>query len=179
MSSRSAREACFLSFQGSRVLFPLRLLFRHGVVMCVLLVSISPRRTDLRPPRAHVNAGFTHKILFEERALFDGASPTSLVIRSNGPDKWGLDSCCCGSCSPSSCCQAVRLGAGRRGSGALPPTWRQISAACRSCARRQAVGHQRTWTCPFSGACDRRAELRRFAAGSVALCQTSFGVGGT
>ena len=59
--------------------------------LCVfLLVYTSPRRIDSHSLRARVNAGFLYKDLFAERALFDGATPTSPVIRPNGPDKWVL-----------------------------------------------------------------------------------------
>ena len=50
--------------------------------LCVfLLVFTSPRS-------ARVQAGFLHKDLLTKRALFDGASPTSLVIRPKRADKW-------------------------------------------------------------------------------------------
>ena len=80
---------------------------RHVVVVCVfLLLFTSPRRMDLHSSRARVNAGFLHEDLLAKRALFDGASPTSLVIWPTGPDKWGWR-------SDSRHGQAVRLGAGR------------------------------------------------------------------
>ena len=57
--------------------------------LCVFLhVSTSPRRIGVHSPRACANAGFLHKDLFAQLALFDGGTPTSLVIPPNGWDKW-------------------------------------------------------------------------------------------
>ena len=67
--------------------------------------------------RARVYAGFPHRELFAKRAFNDGASPTSLVIRPNSADKWGLDSLRRCWCVHIRSGEAVRLGAGGRGSG--------------------------------------------------------------
>ena len=57
--------------------------------LCViLLVFTSPRSTNVHPSRARARAGLPHTDLFAKRALFDGASPTLLVIRSKVPDEW-------------------------------------------------------------------------------------------
>ena len=78
---------------GSSVLFPLRL-FPDScpvVVVCACSCWCSPHRAELTytSSRARVNAVFFfHKDLFAKRAFFGGATPTSLVIRPNGPDKW-------------------------------------------------------------------------------------------
>ena len=57
--------------------------------LCVfLLVFSSLHRIDAHLSRARANAGFLHKDLFAQRALFDVATLTLPVIWPNGPNKW-------------------------------------------------------------------------------------------
>ena len=93
----------------------------HVVVVCVCFCVSSPHRAEvLCTHRVHaLMLAFFTKIFFARRALFDGATPTSPVIRPTGPDKWVSPVLAVAGVQSSGHGQAVRLGAFGRGSEAL------------------------------------------------------------
>ena len=57
--------------------------------LCVcLLVTTSQHRIDALSSGARANADLPHKDPVAQRALFDAATPTSLVVRPNDSDTW-------------------------------------------------------------------------------------------